>query len=142
MRGADSVVGKNNNKLCLPNAEHVNGIMEWTSCQKSTVKQLLAIVVRHEHHSAALEWIVHSVSLVEKGLTSHWDTWHIAQALLFAQTSQWPIEVWRQKVNMLRDWQRSNSSAITRISAPARLYELCWRIKECGMFTARQGASL
>jgi hypothetical protein len=108
--------------------------MEWTSCQKSTVKQLLAIVARHEHHSVALEWAVHSVLIVEKGLTGNWDTWHIAQALLLAQTSQWPTDVWRQKLGLLRHWQKSNSSAITRISEPARLYELCWRIKESGMF--------
>jgi hypothetical protein len=71
VRGADSVVVNNTNKLSLPNAKRVSGIMEWTSCQKSTLKQLLAIVVRHEHHSAALEWVVHSVLLVEKGLTGH-----------------------------------------------------------------------
>jgi hypothetical protein len=99
--------------------------MEWSSEQKQCVKSLLAVVVQQEHRYHAWIWMVQSIPLIEQRLSTYWDTCQIGQALLLAQTSLWPIDVWRSNVTSIRDWQQTHCEAITRRNRPQALYELC-----------------
>lgn len=107
--------------------------MEWTSCEKQSVKRLLHTVYRARVAGDAWIWLLKCISFLERHSHLDWATWQIAQALLFTQTTRWPLRIWRQNLGNLRRWQFENRScSITPTLQPEQLYNLFQMLKDYG----------
>lgn len=113
--------------------------MELSTENKAAVKNLLSLVIHGNYRCIIWRWIKESVITIEQKFVERkaycpWSTAQIAQALLLTRASAWPIKIWRERIEGIRDWQRKNHTIIhdTRMS-PAYTYELCKVIERSGI---------
>jgi hypothetical protein len=107
--------------------------MEWSSAEKVSVKCLIAILFDQNWRDKAYAWVITCVRLLERDAGSVWTTCQLAQAVLFAfATSQSSLEWWRRRLYDFRNWQRTSTDSLTRITQPQQAHHLCLLLERHG----------
>jgi hypothetical protein len=88
--------------------------LDWTSAEKSTILDLIALVVADQERG--LEWLREWIPKVEQHTSQQFKTSVIAQALLLYKTQfePWSNSERREAQPYFLDWQRENPSCITK----------------------------
>lgn len=105
--------------------------MEWSPPEKQSVRDLLDTICEPKFREDVWNWLLRSIQLVGP---EH-PVWQVAQMLLLIRTTEWPLALWRQNINRLRQWQLRHCTVTAMM--PDQLYDLFLTVKDSVNWSSR-----